>query len=110
MGNCAHAGSQWHHGFTDHQYLEEADQLADRIAVIDHGKVIADGTSADPATMPGWLQMFVAANPVTHLVSAIRALMTGTATLQLIGYALLAPALLTAIFGPIVMTLYRRKR
>jgi ABC-2 type transport system ATP-binding protein len=27
------------------QYLDEADQLADRIAVIDHGKVIADGTS-----------------------------------------------------------------
>ncbi|MFN2484193.1 MAG: ATP-binding cassette domain-containing protein [Candidatus Limnocylindria bacterium] len=26
------------------QYLEEADQLADRIAVIDHGKVIAEGT------------------------------------------------------------------
>ncbi|BDZ42679.1 daunorubicin resistance protein DrrA family ABC transporter ATP-binding protein [Paraoerskovia sediminicola] len=29
------------------QYLEEADQLADRIAVIDHGKVIAEGTAAD---------------------------------------------------------------
>jgi ABC-2 type transport system ATP-binding protein len=29
------------------QYLEEADQLADRIAVIDHGKVIANGTSAE---------------------------------------------------------------
>ncbi|GAA3046080.1 daunorubicin resistance protein DrrA family ABC transporter ATP-binding protein [Streptomyces roseofulvus] len=27
------------------QYLEEADQLADRIAVIDHGKVIAEGTA-----------------------------------------------------------------
>jgi ABC-2 type transport system ATP-binding protein len=26
------------------QYLEEADQLTDRIAVIDHGKVIAEGT------------------------------------------------------------------
>ena len=26
------------------QYLDEADQLADRIAVIDHGKVIAEGT------------------------------------------------------------------
>jgi ABC-2 type transport system ATP-binding protein len=29
------------------QYLEEADQLAERIAVIDHGRVIAEGTSAD---------------------------------------------------------------
>jgi ABC-2 type transport system ATP-binding protein len=29
------------------QYLEEADQLADRIAVVDHGRVIAEGTSAE---------------------------------------------------------------
>jgi ABC-2 type transport system ATP-binding protein len=28
------------------QYLDEADQLADRIAVIDRGKVIAEGTPA----------------------------------------------------------------
>ncbi len=27
------------------QYLDEADKLADRIAVIDHGRVIAEGTS-----------------------------------------------------------------
>jgi len=27
------------------QYLDEADQLADRIAVIDHGKVVAEGTT-----------------------------------------------------------------
>lgn len=29
------------------QYLEEADQLADRLAVIDHGKLIAEGTSRE---------------------------------------------------------------
>ncbi|GAE26566.1 ABC daunorubicin resistance transporter [Halalkalibacter wakoensis JCM 9140] len=29
------------------QYLEEADQLADRIAVIDQGKIIAEGTSGE---------------------------------------------------------------
>lgn len=29
------------------QYLEEADQLADRISVIDHGRVVAEGTSAE---------------------------------------------------------------
>ncbi|WP_460812165.1 ATP-binding cassette domain-containing protein [Nocardioides salsibiostraticola] len=29
------------------QYLEEADRLADQIAVVDHGKVIAEGTAAE---------------------------------------------------------------
>jgi daunorubicin/doxorubicin transport system ATP-binding protein len=29
------------------QYLDEADQLADRISVIDHGRVIAEGTSSE---------------------------------------------------------------
>jgi ABC-2 type transport system ATP-binding protein len=29
------------------QYLEEADQLADRVAVFDHGRVVAEGTPAE---------------------------------------------------------------
>jgi ABC-2 type transport system ATP-binding protein len=35
------------------QYLEEADQLSDRIAIVDHGRVIAEGTSGELKALVG---------------------------------------------------------
>src|SRR5712671_6711647 len=36
------------------QYLEEADQLADRVAVLDHGRIVAEGTPAElKSRIPG---------------------------------------------------------
>ena len=43
------------------QYLEEADELADRIAVIDRGLVVADGTPAELKSMTGGQTLVVRA-------------------------------------------------
>ena len=70
----------------------------------------ASNIYVDPATMPGWLQAFVAVNPVALLVTAIRDLMTGTVTASAILLALVGPAVVTAICAPIAMALYARRR
>jgi daunorubicin/doxorubicin transport system permease protein len=62
-----------------------------------------------PATLPGWLQAFVHLNPATHLVTAVRALMAGTATAGHIGYVLAACVILTAVFAPLSLRLYHAK-
>lgn len=62
-----------------------------------------------PETMPVWLESFVNINPITHLVTSIRGLMSGTVIASEIGWVLLACTVLIALFSPLTMFLYRRK-
>ncbi|MCL7748309.1 ABC transporter permease [Halalkalibacter alkaliphilus] len=63
----------------------------------------------DPSTLPRWLEAFVDVNPISLLVTAVRGLMHGTVTFEQVGWVLLASILLTAIFAPLTMYLYRNK-
>jgi daunorubicin/doxorubicin transport system permease protein len=62
-----------------------------------------------PKTMPGWLETVVGYNPVTHLVSAVRDLMSGTVPAGHIAWLLLGCAVLITVFAPLTMHLYRNK-
>lgn len=69
----------------------------------------ASNIFVDPSTMPPLLQRWVDINPVSHLTTAVRGLMGGTVETSQVLWVLLASVLLTAVFGPITMRLYRTR-
>jgi ABC-2 type transport system permease protein len=70
----------------------------------------ASNIFVDPRTMPSWLEAIVGANPITHLVTAVRALMHGSVAAGQIGWVLLMSGGLIAVFAPLTMYLYRNKK
>ena len=71
--------------------------------------IFASNIMVDPKTMPGWLRAFVEVNPVSLMTSAMRGLMGGTATVEQVGVALIAPITLTILLAPLTVWLYRRQ-
>ncbi len=63
----------------------------------------------DPETLPSWLEAFVNVNPISHLVTASRGLMAGTASAGDIAFVLISAAVLAAVFAPLTVRLYRSK-
>ncbi|HEX5493626.1 MAG TPA: ABC transporter permease [Mycobacteriales bacterium] len=61
------------------------------------------------ATMPGWLQAWVKVNPVSHLSDAARGLMVGGPVAHSAVTSLIWAVLITAVFAPLAVRVYRRK-
>jgi ABC-2 type transport system ATP-binding protein len=53
------------------QYLEEADQLAGRISVVDHGRVVADGTPDELKARTGGDRIDIVLRDAGHLGAAV---------------------------------------
>ncbi|MFE4943183.1 ATP-binding cassette domain-containing protein [Streptomyces sp. NPDC056641] len=62
------------------QYLEEADQLADRISVVDSGRVIAEGTADELKARTGGDRIDVVLRDADRLADGARALARATGT------------------------------
>lgn len=71
---------------------------------------IASNVFVNPRTMPGWLQTVINLNPATHLVTAVRELASGSATVGHVTWVLIASAVLTAVFAPLTLYLYQHAR
>jgi ABC-2 type transport system ATP-binding protein len=56
------------------QHLDEADQLANRIAVVDHGKVLAEGTPAELKAKIGGERISLTVAPGSDLDAAVTVL------------------------------------
>jgi len=59
------------------QYLEEADALADTIAVVDHGKIIARGTADELKAQVGGERIEVVVRGPEHIARAVELLSRG---------------------------------
>ena len=70
----------------------------------------ASNVFVDPQTMPGWVQVFVNHNPITHLATASRGLMHGTIEAAEVAWVLGWNAALVAVVAPLTMRLYNKER
>ena len=89
------------------QYLEEADELADRIIVVDHGRVIAEGTAAQLKSQTGGARLQVTLTTAhREAADALRRFAAGEVVVSHDGRHLRAPvATASGLASAVVRTL-----
>ncbi len=63
----------------------------------------------EPDTLPAPLETVVDLNPISHVITAARGLMDGTASAGEIGLVLAEAVVLTLVFAPLTTRLYRTR-
>jgi ABC-type multidrug transport system permease subunit len=71
--------------------------------------IFASGLLVPIGTMPGWLQAFAKANPMTLLADASRGLMVGGPTAGPTVKAMLWALGILVVFAPLAVRVYRSK-
>lgn len=76
------------------QYLEEADQLADNVVVIDHGRVIASGTPVELKARTGgeFVHFTIEENEIDAAIAATNSLVEGGAQVDRAANEIVLPA------------------
>ncbi|MCR6030952.1 ABC transporter permease [Nocardioides sp. zg-579] len=59
-------------------------------------------------TMPGWMRAIAEVNPITHMVSAVRALAAGDPAAGPVGWSLLGAGVVLAVMAPLTVRAYVR--
>ncbi len=86
------------------QYLDEADELADRIIVVDHGRVIAGGTAAELKAQTGGARLEITlSEPDAGASAALERYVAGEITVSHDGRRLGAPIQSAAGFATTVV-------
>ncbi len=86
------------------QYLDEADELADRIIVVDHGRVIAGGTAAELKAQTGGARLEITlSEPDAGASAALERYVAGEITVSHDGRRLGAPVQSAAGFATTVV-------
>lgn len=88
---------------------KKAESVSQNSMILIYTAIFGSNIFIETGTLPNWLQVAVNLNPTTHIATATRGLMHGTATSSELSIALIVCLSLVAVFAPLTFALYSNK-